>query len=419
MGFRNVRNPIGVYPHNALPAAREVLDRLGTPFVYLKSVAEAALHNPNMIVHTVGAVMSIPRIEATHGDFCMYHEAFTPSTWNLLEALDGEKMRVLEHLGCDPVPYVEACKFRNSLDDERDAKEVFFAYAAMPERAKGPLTVRSRYIMEDVLEKYLRYIGYPVKRVMNITDVGHLASDADTGEDKMLKGARREHKTVMEIAQFYTDAFFEDPKALTGAYVIPIRITGSPDTENILYGKPVDGKEDSADIHVSEDWSEKPMHFALFGVKYVNPWHGSWLRRGALIVRDRSGAVIEEECVAYREEFVEQDEVVKLTTTSLTSLETELSVGAERWTLALSVDEQTRRMTVASTPASAIEVSGTGSYKENGDSWGGTPENPTPRDAVYLNYFYERENGQRCEVLDTLVFRDRGIVFEADRPTIK
>ena len=66
------------------------------------------------------------------------------------------------------------------------------------------------YIMEDVLEKYLRYQGYDVKRVMNITDVGHLTSDADTGEDKMLKGARREHKTVMEIAQFYTDAFFAD-----------------------------------------------------------------------------------------------------------------------------------------------------------------------------------------------------------------
>ena len=64
--------------------------------------------------------------------------------------------------------------------------------------------------MEDVLEKSLRYLGYPVKRVMNITDVGHLASDADTGEDKMLKGARREHKTVMEIAKFYTDAFFSD-----------------------------------------------------------------------------------------------------------------------------------------------------------------------------------------------------------------
>ena len=66
------------------------------------------------------------------------------------------------------------------------------------------------YIMEDVLEKYLRYVGYDVKRVMNITDVGHLTSDGDTGDDKMLKGAKREHKTVMEIAKYYTDAFFED-----------------------------------------------------------------------------------------------------------------------------------------------------------------------------------------------------------------
>lgn len=70
------------------------------------------------------------------------------------------------------------------------------------------------YIMEDVLEKYLRYTGYDVKRVMNITDVGHLSSDADTGEDKMLAGAKREHKTVMEIAKFYTDAFFDDCKKL-------------------------------------------------------------------------------------------------------------------------------------------------------------------------------------------------------------
>ena len=66
------------------------------------------------------------------------------------------------------------------------------------------------YIMEDLLEKTLRYIGYDVKRVMNITDVGHLSSDADTGEDTMLKGAKREHKSVMEIAKFYTDAFFAD-----------------------------------------------------------------------------------------------------------------------------------------------------------------------------------------------------------------
>jgi len=70
------------------------------------------------------------------------------------------------------------------------------------------------YIMEDILEKYLRYLGYNVRRVMNITDVGHLTSDADEGEDKMLKGARREHKSVMEIARFYTDAFFDDCRRL-------------------------------------------------------------------------------------------------------------------------------------------------------------------------------------------------------------
>ena len=70
------------------------------------------------------------------------------------------------------------------------------------------------YIMEDVLEKHLRYSGYDVKRVMNITDVGHLSSDADEGEDKMLKGAKRENKSVMDIAKFYTDAFFADCQKL-------------------------------------------------------------------------------------------------------------------------------------------------------------------------------------------------------------
>ena len=70
------------------------------------------------------------------------------------------------------------------------------------------------YIFEDILEKSLNYLGYDVKRVMNITDVGHLSSDADTGEDKMLMGAKREHKTVYEIADFYTKAFFSDTEKL-------------------------------------------------------------------------------------------------------------------------------------------------------------------------------------------------------------
>ncbi len=70
------------------------------------------------------------------------------------------------------------------------------------------------YIMEDALIRSLEYLGYDVNRIMNITDVGHLTGDSDDGEDKMLKGAKREKKTVMEIAQFYTDAFFKDCEAL-------------------------------------------------------------------------------------------------------------------------------------------------------------------------------------------------------------
>lgn len=150
VGFRNVRNPIGIFPSSRKAEAIERLDQLGFPFTYLNSVVEAALHNPNLIVHTVGAIMSIPRIEKTNGEYCMYHEVFTPSVWRILEKLDGEKMDVLEKLGFERLPYVEACKFRNSLNEERDGKEVFFWYAAMPTRAKGPVVVDSRYISEDV-----------------------------------------------------------------------------------------------------------------------------------------------------------------------------------------------------------------------------------------------------------------------------
>ena len=153
VGFRNVRNPIGIYPKSRREEAIAKLNQMQERFVYLNSVVEAALHNPNLIVHTVGSVMSIPRIEKSHGDFCLYHEAYSrdnPATWRILEALDSEKMDVLEKLGFPRMRYVDACKYRNSLDDNMDAKEVFLDYAEMDTRAKGPTQVDSRYISEDV-----------------------------------------------------------------------------------------------------------------------------------------------------------------------------------------------------------------------------------------------------------------------------
>ena len=85
------------------------------------------------------------------------------------------------------------------------------------------------YIGHDILDKTLRYIGYNVKRVMNITDVGHLTSDSDTGDDKMVSSAKKEHKTVMDIARFYTDAFFHDFELLNNRMPDVV----SPATANI------------------------------------------------------------------------------------------------------------------------------------------------------------------------------------------
>lgn len=153
VGFRNVRNPIGIYPKAKKEVTIPILDQLNERLVYVESVVVAALHNPNLIVHTVGSIMSIPRIEKSQGEFCLYHEAYTRNnicTWNILESLDAEKSSIFEALGLTKMSYVDACKYRNSLDDSIDAKEVFLNYAAMETRAKGPTKVDSRYISEDV-----------------------------------------------------------------------------------------------------------------------------------------------------------------------------------------------------------------------------------------------------------------------------
>lgn len=147
--FKNVRNPIGIYPKNKTEETFEKLKALDYHFVLTDSVVEAALHNPNLIVHTIGAIMSIPRIEYSNGEYWMYKEVFTPKVWNLVESLDAEKMDVLGALGIRPIRYVEACKYRNFKDDEIDAKEAFFDYANN-HSPKGPSVPDSRYITEDV-----------------------------------------------------------------------------------------------------------------------------------------------------------------------------------------------------------------------------------------------------------------------------
>lgn len=148
--FANVRNALAFLPASSAKEGLVFFDNLFGCYKYgRKHIIDSAMHNPNLIVHTVGAIMSASRIEYSNGDFWMYREAFTPSVWKLIERLDAEKMSIHEFLGCPRIPYLEACKFRNEEDHTKDALSVF-RYYAQNGAPKGPSSLNNRYIYEDV-----------------------------------------------------------------------------------------------------------------------------------------------------------------------------------------------------------------------------------------------------------------------------
>ena len=147
--FYNPRNAISVLPVSESNNVLSVLNRCFENTKYLRRhILESALHNPNMMVHTIGTLFSASRIEYSKGEFWMYKEAFTPSVVNIIKEFDVQKNAVLKMFGCEPLNYFDAAKWRNEEDLTIDAMTVFRSFADSSN--KGPSSLNSRYLTEDV-----------------------------------------------------------------------------------------------------------------------------------------------------------------------------------------------------------------------------------------------------------------------------
>lgn len=146
--FKNARNAISFY-NKAHVRYLPVIDSLFGRHKFLRNnIIETALHNPNLVVHTIGVIMSVGRIENSGGTFCMYKEAFSDSVWNLISALDVEKNQVIEAFGGEALNYLDVAKWRNEEDLSMDSLAVFRSYAK--DAPVGPTSLDTRYIYEDV-----------------------------------------------------------------------------------------------------------------------------------------------------------------------------------------------------------------------------------------------------------------------------
>jgi hypothetical protein len=236
------------------------------------------------------------------------------------------------------------------------------------------------------------------------------------------------------------DAFFDDPLAFAEFgdvhYVIPLRITDFEALDSLLTGIPI---VDNPIKIRPEDWNPAPKDYTLFGVKFFNKYHGSYLRRGEDKVVGTSKkftnatGVTEttdiDDSTVYRAEFVVQDEVTPVSTAGRnkvisTNLVRRAGIPSNSTvSLELSIDDNGGVTITNADEDSSITITGTGTFVEEGDEWGGEK-----RDVIYLEYQYqdievveEKVFGQVVAsttvdlmhtVNDTLVIRDRDVKFE-------
>lgn len=200
-----------------------------------------------------------------------------------------------------------------------------------------------------------------------------------------------------------SDEFFNDPKAITNTYVIPLRLNDNySGVDSILRGEPRVGVDNPWRLQAT-DWRVPPQDYVLYLVKFISPWSGNYLRRGVDVITEGGQKTTN----VRHEEYLEYDEIYNLATTAL-GLNTVSCRFDDNCNLRLTFSEDGSECTF-DTDNPDYTVSGTGKYVYKED-------NPSPdfwaeraRDMIYLNYKVKTPTGKTVETKDTLVARDRAI----------
>jgi hypothetical protein len=205
-----------------------------------------------------------------------------------------------------------------------------------------------------------------------------------------------------------TDAFFDDPKAITLGYVVPLVLTGSNDVDSILAGK---STLPTPDRRVLGDWLALPKDFTMFAVKYINEFHGNYFHSGEAFVTDADNNRLDQQ--TYRAAYMEVNEVKLLTTTARhqVKLTTPLRSSVMKGDLQLLLNFNGDQCTVSSADTNFV-VTGTGQFKKDAFEWGNKKRNGITLD-------YKVSNGENTyQAKDELVARDRGVVMQLYNPIV-
>ena len=206
-----------------------------------------------------------------------------------------------------------------------------------------------------------------------------------------------------------TDAFFADPKSINTTYVLPLRITNVTNADSILSGVPKIGSLKRRGV--ADDWDIAPKDYTFYAVKYINTWHGNYLRRGQDVIVGKNGNTSLTKTENRRNALVEKDEVKNLITASRQNAKLPLTfkdVDGTNINIEIVLAFDNNNNCTISSGSSGVTATGRGSFVKKGEknSWGNTD-----RDALYLEYQIEMAK-MSVSTKDTLVMRDRGVKME-------